>query len=269
MKLLNIKLWLILLERLFLAIYPAELVLIPFSIKSLKQLRASAILHLLFIFLLVDVGIRTLLFFSAVPFSQRYFFPFAVTVSILVVAGFNPLVDFISKKVIRKTSEAAKFTLAAVLIFTIGLSYSLKALSPRKDKPWLQMIPATIKQLTPPNSTPVIISNELDERFGYYADSHEMYRVHPDKKWLLMKRKKIKEDNDWAPFDQKKGISNLAEKINEMGSNRVFIILKVEKNGTSDADKELSENLPDIFLAGTFTDRKKRVFKLYTIKKTK
>ena len=159
-----------------------------------------------------------------------------------------------------------KFNLYFLLIIIIGLSYSLKTLRLRNDKPWLQMIPAAIKQLTPPDTTPVIICNDLDERFGYYAGTTEMYRLDPDKKWLLMKRAATETGSRWAPLDNKRGIENLSAKIAEMGMERVFIILKVGKDGNSESNSELMEKLPGINLSGRFTDRKKRVFKLYTIK---
>jgi hypothetical protein len=267
-SLLSLKMWFLLLKRLFIAIFPAELVLIPFAVKSFKLLKSSAVMRLLIIFLIVDLGVRTLLFFSAVPFSQRYFYPFAITISIIAASGFIPLVHFISSKILKRTSTIQKFTLSALLIVIVGVSYSLKALKPRNDKPWLQMIPTAIKQLTPENKTPVIICNDLDERFGYYAGTTDLYQLHPDKKWLLLKRVQTEEDSDWAPLDQKRGIHNLAEKIKQMGSERVFIIMKVEKNGTSESDIELNEKFPGITLTGTFTDRKKRVFKLYTINYT-
>lgn len=224
-------------------------------------------MRLLVIFLLGDLGVRTLLFFSAVPFSQRYFYPFSVTITIIAATGIIPLVEIISTKIIRKSSEINKFAIYALLITVIGVSYTLKAIHPRNDKPWLQMIPAAIRKLTPENKTPVIISNNLDERFGYYAETTELYQIHPEQNWLLMKRVPNKDDSEWEPLDQQRGISNLAEKIEKIGSNRVFIILKVEKSGTSESDIELNEKLPGINLSGTFTDRKKRRFKLYTIKK--
>jgi len=265
-SLLSLKMWLILLERVFRAIFPAELVLLPFSLKNFKLLKSSPIMRLLVIFLICDFGIRTILFFSAVPFSQRYFYPFSVTVIIIAASGIIPFVEIISSKILKKTSEIEKFSLYFLLLAIIGISYSLKAIRPRNDKPWLQMIPAAIKHLTPEGKSPVIISNNLDERFGYYAGTTEVYQLYPRKNWLLMKNIQIEEGSDWAPFDKKRGIDNLAEKIKQIGTERVFIIMKVAKNGTSESDTELNEKLPGIKHTGTFTDRKKRVFKLYTIK---
>ncbi len=265
--LLSFKMWLILLERIFSAIYPAELVLLPFSWKSFKLVKTSPIMRLLILFLIIDLGVRTLLFFTGIPFSQRYFFPFAVTVAIIAASGLIPLVNIISEKILKTTSATQKFTIYALLIIIIGVSYSLKAINPRNDKPWLQVIPVAIKTLTPENKIPVIISNKLDERFGYYAGTTELYKIYPKKNWQLMKKIKTETYSKWSPLDKKRGIQNLADKINQIGSDRVFIILKVEKSGTSKADVELNKELRGLHLTGTFTDRKKRVLKLYVVKK--
>ena len=223
-------------------------------------------MRLLVLLLIGDLGVRTLLFFSAVPFASRYFYPFAIIIAIIAASGITPLVNIISEKIIKKKTEIHKFTLYAILILIVGVSYSLKAIKPRNDKPWLQMIPSAIKQLTPDNKTPVIISNKLEERFGYYAGTSEFYIIDAEKDWILTKKILTEEDSNWVPFDKKRGIKNLAKQINNLGSDRVFIIFQVEKSGTSKADKELNDQLPGIHLTGTFTDRKKRVFKLYTIK---
>lgn len=264
--LLSFKMWLILLGRIFSAIYPAELVLLPFSWKSFKLLKTSSIMRLLIIFLIGDLAVRTFLFFTGIPFSQRYFYPFAVTIAIIAASGLIPLVNIISEKILKKTSETQKFTIYALLVIIVGVSYSLKAINPRNDKPWLQAIPAAIKTLTPDNKTPVIICNKLDERFGYYAGTTELYKIYPRENWQLMKKIKTETYSKWTPLDKKRGIQNLAKKINQIGSDRVFIILKVAKSGTSNADVELNKELPGLHLTGTFTDRKKRVLKLYTVK---
>ena len=266
-SLFSLKMWWIFFLRLLKVIYPAELVLLPFAYKSFKLIKTSPYMRFMIVFLICDLGARAVIFFAGVPFSQRYFYPFAVIVAIFATSGIIPFVDILSVKVLKRTSEMQKFNLYFFLIIVIGLSYSMKALRPRNDKPWLQAISSVIKQLSPPNTTPVIICNHLDERFGYYAGTTEMYQLYPSKDWLLMKRVKTENDSRWVPFDNKRGIKNLSAKIAKMNPERVFIILRVGKDGNSESNTQLTENLPGINLVGRFTDRKKRIFKLYTIKR--
>lgn len=262
----SIKLWFIFLHRVLKAIYPADIVLIIFVIPEFKKIMKSRAMRFMVIFLLCNLGVRLVPFFACVPFTQRYFFPFAVNIAILATYGIVNLVDFLDKKIINGRIKISKFQLYALLLLIIGLSYTAKALMPRNDKPWLQMIPDAIKQFIPAGKKPIIISNDLDERWGYYAGTDQLYRLHPEKDWQLMKQVRVGREYRWEEFDDKRGIPNLVEKIRQLGADRVFIILKVEKSGTSESEKELVDNFPGINLAGSFTDRKKRVFKLYTPK---
>lgn len=260
----SIKLWLIFLHRMAKAIYPADMVLMVFALPELKKIKESRAMRFLVIFLLCNLAVRLVPFFACVPFSERYFFPFAVNIAILATYGISNLVEFLDTKIIKGKIKVSKFQLYALLVLIIGLSYTAKALMPRNDKPWLKMIPAAMKRFVPTGKTPIIISNDLDERWGYYAQTNQLYRLHPEQDWLLMKQVRVGREYRWEEFDEKRGIPNLQEKIESLGMDWVFIILKVEKSGTSKSEKELVEKFTDIHLVGTFTDRKKRVFKLYT-----
>lgn len=264
-KFLSWKLWLIFLHRLAKALFPAEIALFVFSLANFKKLKESRFLRWLLIFLVCDLGVRMVLFFGGVPFTGRYLYPFAITIAIFAVAGLVPLVTFLDEKILQKKLTDRKFQMYALIILIIGVSYSIKALLPRNDKPWLQAMPAAIRQFCPAGKTPVIISNNLDERFGYYAGTEEMYILKPEKDWLLMKRFEDEEDSKFLPLDKKRGIPNLAEKINQMGADRVFIFMYLDKNESTPSDTELTQGLPGIQFKGKYTDRKKRVYKLYTI----
>jgi len=267
-SLLSFKMWLIFIHRIFNALFPADLILLVFSLSSYKKLKESKALRFFSIFLVCDLGVRGVIFFAGVPFSGRYLFPFAVAIAILAAFGIIPLVEILQKVILKVKCNIKinTFYLYAILIIIIGISYSIKALLPRNDKPWLQRIPAAIKKLVPEGKTPVIISNKLDERFGYYADTTQIYMLDPAKNWVLMEKVKTDTDSKFIACSRKRGIANLAEKINELGAERVFIIMRVGKDGNSVPNTELLKKLPGIHLSGTFTDRKKRILKLYSIK---
>lgn len=284
---LSLKMWLIFLHRLIKAMFPAEIVLLIFSWQSFKRLKDSVSMRFLTLFLICDLIARMVIFFAGVPFSGRYFYPLSVTIAIFAAAGITPFIGFLHRlmrntqkveesnspklykffnsNIIRKTARITEFQLYAFIILVIGISYSLKALHPRNDKPWLQMIPSKIKQLTPENSKPVIISNYMDERFGYYAGTTELYILKPDDNWNLLKRVKTENDSKWISFDNKRGIESFADKISKLNSNSIFIILRVGKDGNSPANTELIDKLPRLKLVKEFTDRKKRKLKLYML----
>lgn len=267
-KFLSWQLWLICLLRLAKALFPAEMVLFVFSLTTFKKLKDSRMMRWLLIFLICDLGVRMIVFFGGVPFTGRYFYPFAITIAIFAAAGIIPLVDFLvflDEKTLNKKLKHKKFQIFALIVIIIGVSYSIKALLPRNDKPWLQTIPAAIKHIAPPGKTPVIMSNNLDERFGYYAGTDELYIIDPDDDWRMLKRFQTASDSKFKYLDDKRGITNLVDKIKLIGAERVFIIMYLDKNQSTPSDTELQEKLPGIKLFGTFTDRKKRVYKLYTI----
>lgn len=263
----SIKLWCIFFFRLIKVIYPADLVLIIFALPEFKRLKESRTMRFLLIFLVCNVGVRLVPFFACVPFTQRYFYPCAINIAILAAYGIVNLVEFLDTKIIKKKIKITQFHLYSLLIIIIGIAYSAKALNPRNDKPWLQVIPAVITKIIPSEKVPIIISNDLDNRWGYYADTEELYQLDPEQDWLLMKPIRVGFEYRWVEFDQQRGISNLAEKINAMGKDRVFLILRVDKNGESPSNSSLLKQYPEIYLKGTFKDRKKRVFKLYSFVK--
>jgi len=267
-SLLSIKMWFAFFARILRAIFPAEMILIIFAIPSLKDLKKSRMLRLLIIFILTTLAVRLIPFFAGAPFSGRYFLPFAVGVAIFAVSGITPLVKIIESLILKKFRKCNVFYIYFILISIIGVSYSLKALRPRNDKPWLQMIPKAIKQFSTSSEVPIIVSNDLDERFGYYANTTELYKLNFKKDWLLTKQFSDGNDSKWKPTNKHRGIDNLFAEFARIGKDKIFIIVRVPKKERSILAEKLCNYDKTLSLIGTFTDRKKRKFELYKFKKS-
>lgn len=267
-SLLSIKMWFAFFARILKALFPAEMVLFIFAVPSLKDLKKSRMLRLLVLFILTTLAVRLIPFFAGAPFSGRYFLPFAVGIAIFATSGMIPLVKLLKSIIVKYFGHCNAFYIYFVLIAIIGVSYSLKALRPRNDKPWLQMIPKAIKHFSTSSAPPIIVSNNLDERFGYYANTTELYKLDFKKNWLLTKQFSNGNDSKWQPTNNHRGIDNLFAEFARIGKDKIFIIVRVPKKERSILADELCEYDKTLSLIGTFTDRKKRKFELYKFKKS-
>ena len=268
-SLLSFKMWGIFLHRLINACFPAEVVFLIFSKETFKRVKDSRALRVLLIFIFSDLLIRMVVFFAGIPFSGRYLLPWTIGVLIVCGAGLTPLVSFVSSKIPERINKISQFHIYAFIVFGIMTGYSIKALHPRNDKPWLQAIPAKIRSIATAGVKPVIITNYMDERFGYYAGTTSLYELKISENWNLLKKVKKGNDARWQSFDHKRGIENLNNKIERLGKQRVFIIVRLKKHGKSKTDMAILEKLPGIKLVKTFTDRKKRKLNLYSFRENR
>ncbi|MCK5844515.1 MAG: hypothetical protein KAG97_07395, partial [Victivallales bacterium] len=260
---LSLKLWGIFLHRLVNASFPAEIGFLLFSKKTFTRIKESRATRVLVVFIFCDLCVRMIVFLAGVPFSGRYFLPWTAGVAILAGGGFVPMVEFIHSKILANRFSISRHHIYAFIILGVAIGYSIKALHPRNDKPWLRSIPAKIRSMTPDDATPVIISNYQDTRFEYYARPALFLCLKPDENWTLLGKVKRGDTVVWRAIDRKRGLTNLAGKIDRFGKRLVFIIFRLKKHGESRSAIEMLEKLPGVKLASTFSDRKKRRFNLY------
>jgi len=255
----SIKLWLIFLRRMMLSCYPAEVAFLLFSKKTFLRVKESRVLRVILIFIVCDLSVRAIVFFAGVPFSGRYLIPWTIGLALLAGGGAASFADFAAK-----TARVSKNIVLLVAFSAIAIGYSVKALHPRTDKPWLREIPARIKALTPEGMEPVIMASYMDERFGYYADTNRLVELRPGDDWTILVRKRRPGGyaySRWTPVG--KGLDGLGRLIRGLGRSRVFIILRVDDGGCPASKVEELERLPGLTLDSTYTDKKKRRFNLY------
>jgi len=261
----SLKMWLIFLHRILLSCYPAEVAFLVFSKKTFLRLKESRILRVLSIFIVCDLIVRMVVFFAGVPFSGRYFLPWTVGLAVFVGGGFKPFVEFVSRK-----TRLAESVIAAIVLCAIAIGYSIKALHPRMDKPWLQAIPAKIRSLTPEEMEPVIISNYMDGRFGYYAGTDRLLMLRPEEDWsLYAQRRRCGQDVRWTRLKRKAGLEGLRGLVSGLNHQRVFIVLRVGNHGADSAEVAELESLKCLRVVESYKDKKGRRFKLYAVSDSK
>ena len=135
---------------------------------------------------------------------------------------------------------------------------------PRNDKPWLQAIPKAISYFNKTGKQPVIISNDLDGRFGYYANTKALYELKVQQNWTMYHSERRGEYDNLVP-KYLKSSAEFEKKIDSFGRERCFIIWRAGRKGYIIDDQILQKSFPNIKLLGVFKDKKKRVFKLYQL----
>ena len=255
----SLRLWLIFLRRIMLSCYPAEVAFLLFSRKTFARIKESRALRVVLVFIVCDLAVRAVVFFAGVPFSGRYFLPWTVGFALLAGGGFEPLAEFAATR-----TRVSKNIVGIVVFCAIAIGYSIKALHPRKDKPWLQAIPAKIRSLTPEEMEPVIISNYMDGRFGFYADTSRLILLQPEKEWALyVQRRRCGGDVQWSQLKRDVGLKGLRGLVFGLNNQRVFIILRVDSHGASSDQVAELESLSCLRVVESYADRKGRRFKLY------
>ena len=92
----SVKIWLILIQRIFNALLPVILVLLFFAWKARLGIARNSAFRFFMVFVVVDIFIRLLLFFGGVPYQGRYFHVLIIATCIVGGAGFIPFVEFLS-----------------------------------------------------------------------------------------------------------------------------------------------------------------------------
>lgn len=204
-ELLSITQWFAFLEKMLNAFLPILLVLLFFSIYSLKKsffkeenARQWLLIWILFA---VDFTIRFMLFFAGIPYQGRYFHVLIILACIIAGAGLLPaakwLTSFISRFKTVSFDQALKGLIIAIALIHVG-----KALSPPDKKEWLDKIPRLIRENCPPNSQPILISEDADIRIAYYAGAKDLRLARLDNPNYLenaevfVNGKKVSELND-------------------------------------------------------------------------
>jgi hypothetical protein len=249
--LLSWQLWKIFLMKIFSAFFPAELTLVFFSLRSLKDLLNLRPLRILMIFISVDLTVRTLVFFAGAAYSGRYLLIWSISAGIIfATSGFKHVINFLHF-IVRSSTRYdldRKFIIITVLL-TIASGYSLKALRLRHDKPWLQAVGKVIEQHNTTNKSAVIYTNYSDRRWGYYAHTELVYDIKGDL-------------NNMQGEEQAQYIKLFAAKLSKLKHHDIFIIVRLNYHDHNLTDKSITQ-LFKLKILGEFTDCKHRKFNLY------
>ena len=235
-SLLSLEMWGIFIIRILDAIFPFEWVLLAFLIlyiitKNKKnaisklfipekmpgfniEFKSPALIFLI-LFIICDLGIRATVFFAGIPFSGRYFIPFTIIISIFAAGGIVPISNLIANKLPLK-NKLSVHIIVILIMCIITLSYSGKVLLPHFNKPWLRSFGQIIKERTKQNEKAVILSNKLDERYGYYGNTEKFIQFQAGKTWTIHKKIKNKNAARWILCKQTEDLDIFLEKIKQI-----------------------------------------------------
>jgi hypothetical protein len=232
--------------------------------------REPALLFML-TFIVCDLGVRAMLFFGGIPFSGRYFIPFTISISIFAAAGVIPVSNYIASKLLPSKKNISPQLIAIILLLIICISYSGKNLIPHFNKPWLQAFGKIIKEKTGKDEQAVILSNKLDERYGYYGNTESFIQFHTGKSWRIQKKIRNKNASHWVFCKKPPNLKAFSEKLKQI-SNKMKIPGKKIKRfaiirtyGKKDLDAKLLrfEKLVKMKKIKTFSYKKNRTITLY------
>ena len=244
------------------------------QIPGLKINFKSPTLIFILLFFLCDLGIRATVFFAGIPFSGRYFIPFTIIISIFAAAGIIPISNCIATKLPLKNKPSIHIVII-LIISTIGLSYSGKILLPHFDKPWLQTFGKLIKENTGKNEKAVILSNKLDERYGYYGNTELFIRFQAGKLWTIQKKIKNKNASRWILCKQTESLEVFLKKIKQItnkmkkqdikSTSKIKNFAVIKTYGKKELDEKLAklEKLAKMKMIKSFPYKKKRKIILF------
>jgi hypothetical protein len=304
------EMWFLFITRIFNSIYPVELILIIFfiiflfaslgknefcgKIRNLIKLsshddipslnfRVKGIIQnrvslFLMIFIVCELGVRSVIFFAGVPFSGRYFIPFSISITIFAAAGIFPFSEFLTKAVgfVKIKIQPWKFFYAIILITCFA--YTGKALLPHFDKPFLKEFGAAIKKRSHNRGISVILTNKLDERVGYYGGTEHFFKFYIHKgKWYLQKKVRNKNASKWIIAGKRDSLSSFIQlidseiELNFPGEKNInlFVIIRSSRNKTVNKELESLEKCKKMLFIQELPASKKRSMKLYELHNSK
>jgi len=296
--------WLIFTGRLLDSIYPAEFVFLAFMVLSIylslskksklkffhnliipinsnkngtlqfhiRNIFSNRIFFFLLTFIFCDLAVRTLIFFAGVPFSGRYFIPFSISFTIISTAGIFPLSEFISKLAQYCKFELPPWKALFFILLIIFSAYSTKALLPHFDKQYLKVFGSAIKQNSMNSSNVIILTNNLDERVGYYSGTENFLSFNINNhKWILRKKIKNKNAYKWKIANNAENCqqfisilkNELHSKIIKSENLKLFVIIRTYKNKKLNQKLTNFEKQPQMHKIKALPTTKNRVIKLY------
>ena len=274
-SLLSLEMWGIFISRILDAIFPFEWFFLAFFIlyiiaknknNTISKLFGpekipgfninfkSPVLIFIVLFILCDLGIRGMVFFAGIPFSGRYFIPFSISISIFAAAGIIPISNCIATKIPLKNKPSVHIIIILMLI-AIVLSYSAKTLRPHFDKPWLQTFGRLIKENTGKNEKAVILSNKLDERYGYYGNTELFIQFQTGKTWTIQKKIKNKNASRWILCKQTSNLNIFLEKLKQITNKMKRSDIKNKLTSNNNSEIKPSYKIKNFAIIRTYGEK--------------
>ena len=219
----------------------------------LYVLRRSNGLTLLLSVLFCDLLARMIPFFAGIPFSHRYFYPFAALATPLAALGFVALSDALHRPISAKFPSLSKNKLSVLFLGVACLAYSGKALMPRQDKKWLRNVPYAILKATPKGEKPVLYTNYLDTRLAYYSGA-DLRQCFPKENFQVMELTPRQNRNNYYWKTTSKGIRKFRRRIESLGA-RAFLLVRAKR---AEKDASLAEIQHFMRVVATFSDERRK-----------
>jgi hypothetical protein len=228
----------------------------------------------LLIFIMCDLGVRSIIFFAGVPFSGRYFIPFSITLTVFAAAGIFPLSEFLSKTAFRFNMKISPWKFFILILAVTFFAYSAKALLPHFDKPFLKKFGLIIRRKTPDENMAVILTNKLDERFGYYGGTDKFLQFYRyNGKWFLKKKVRNKNASKWISAGNADSLKSFIQLLKEElasefpGQNNIslFVIIRSSRNQSINKHLELFEKYSNMQFIKSLPASKGRSMNLYEL----
>jgi hypothetical protein len=280
-SIINIKLWLIFIEKLLKAVFPVYYVLIIFSALNYKKFKNTPVLRLLGAFVLFGMAYRLFIFFSGIPFSGRYFYSLIIPAVLASVPGLFKLSEYIRYYLGKTNFKAPLKNMTFSLTAVLCLISAGKALNPDFSKKWIFEIADKIKELCPEGERPVLVATVRDKRFSFYAGAEYVHMTDYDCpiRWRIKNGKIERHDNciygalalegkgkysgAITLLDYPPGLKHLKENIKKTGGERVFILLEESRDDFRKRIKEAGLTEAPARFVKEFHDRKGHPLTLY------
>jgi hypothetical protein len=194
--------------------------------------------------------------------------------TIFAAAGIFPLSEFISKTAMKFNLKISPWKCMSLILIITFFAYSAKALLPHFDKPFLKKFGTIVKKKTPEGNIAVILTNKIDERFGYYGGTENFLKFYRyNDKWFLKKKVRNKNASKWiiaGNADSLEAFINLVKRelaLEFPGQKNIslFVIIRSSRNQSVNKHLELFEKYSKMQFIRSLPASKGRSMNLYEL----